>query len=344
MAFQKVEFSFPDSEQEEQTALEVESSSEVEIDLSGKKTADDYRNSEPVVEVKEEAEPDIDIEVVDDTPKADRNRKPSEPPKDVTDEELADYSEKVQQRIKHFSKGYHDERRAKEQALREREELERLTQKLVDENKELKGNVTKNQEALLEQAKKAVAAELLQAKQIYKDAYESGEADKVIEAQETLTSAKIKSDKLNNFKVPALQEEETSVQEDTTAAQQPYDARAEEWRANNSWFDQDEEMTSLAVGLHHKLVRQGVDPRSDEYYERIDARMREVFPNEFEDAAQQIEEKPKPRSNVVAPATRSTGPKKVTLTQTQVALAKRLGVPLEEYAKQVAQEMRNANG
>ena len=219
MAFQKVEFSFPDSEQEEQTALEVESSSEVEIDLSGKKTADDYRNSEPVVEVKEEAEPDIDIEVVDDTPKADRNRKPSEPPKDVTDEELADYSEKVQQRIKHFSKGYHDERRAKEQALREREELERLTQKLVDENKELKGNVTKNQEALLEQAKKAVAAELLQAKQIYKDAYESGEADKVIEAQETLTSAKIKSDKLNNFKVPALQKEETSVQEDTTAAQ-----------------------------------------------------------------------------------------------------------------------------
>ena len=344
MAFQKVEFSFPDSEQEEQTALEVESSSEVEIDLSGKKTADDYRISEPVVEVKEEAEPDIDIEVVDDTPKADRNRKPSEPPKDVTDEELADYSEKVQQRIKHFSKGYHDERRAKEQALREREELERLTQKLVDENKELKGNVTKNQEALLEQAKKAVAAELLQAKQIYKDAYESGEADKVIEAQETLTSAKIKSDKLNNFKVPALQEEETSVQEDTTAAQQPYDARAEEWRANNSWFDQDEEMTSLAVGLHHKLVRQGVDPRSDEYYERIDARMREVFPNEFEDAAQQIEEKPKPRSNVVAPATRSTGPKKVTLTQTQVALAKRLGVPLEEYAKQVAQEMRNSNG
>ena len=338
MAYQKVEFSFPDPDQEE-AALEVEQSNEVEIDLSGKKTADEYREPEPVVEAKEE--PSLDIEVVDDTPKADRNRKPSEPPSDVTEDELADYSEKVQQRIKHFSKGYHDERRAKEQAQREREELERLAQKLVDENKELKSNVTKNQEALLDQAKKAVAAELLQAKQVYKDAYESGEADKVIEAQETLTSAKLKSERLNNFKVPALQEEETSVQDATTTAQQPYDARAEEWRANNSWFDQDEEMTSLAVGLHHKLVRQGVDPRSDEYYERIDARMREVFPEEFEDSSQQVEEKPKPRSNVVAPATRSTAPKKVTLTQTQVALAKRLGVPLEEYARQVAQEMRN---
>ena len=339
MAFQKVEFSFPDSEQED-AVLEVEGSNEVEIDLSGKKTAEDYK--EP--EVEPEVEDKVEVEVIDDTPKADRNRRPSEPPKDITDEELADYSEKVQQRIKHFSKGYHDERRAKEQALREREELERLAQKLVDENKELKGNVTKNQEALLEQAKKAVAAELQQAKQIYKNAYESGEADRVIEAQETLTSAKIKSDKLNNFKVPALQEEETSVQEVTSNAQQPYDARAEEWRKENSWFDQDEEMTSLAVGLHHKLVRQGVDPTSDEYYERIDARMREVFPEEFEDASTQVEEKPKPRSNVVAPATRSTAPKKIRLTQTQVALAKRLGVPLEVYAEQAAQEMRNNNG
>ena len=340
MAFQKVEFSFPDPEQEE-AVLEVENSSEVEIDITGKKTAEDYKEPEPVAEVEEE--PALDIEVVDDTPKAERNRKPAGPPKDITDEELADYSEKVQQRIKHFSKGYHDERRAKEQALREREELEKLAQKLVDENKELKGNVTKNQEALLEQAKKAVAAELLQAKQVYKDAYESGEADRVVEAQETLTSAKIRSDKLNNFKVPALQEEETSVQDVTTNAQQSYDVRAYEWRKENPWFDQDEEMTSLAVGLHHKLVRQGVDPTSDEYYERIDARMREVFPQEFADAST-IEEKPKPRSNVVAPATRSPAPKKVTLTQTQVALAKRLGVPLEEYAKQVAQEMRNNNG
>jgi hypothetical protein len=335
MAFQKVEFSFPDPEQED-AVLEVEGSSEVEIDLSGKKTAEDYKETEVEPEVETAAtEEDIEIEVVDDTPKADRNRRPSEPPKDVTDEELANYSKKVQQRIKHFSKGYHDERRAKEQALREREELERLAQKLVDENKELKGNVNRNQEALLEQAKKAVAAELLRAKQIYKDAYESGEADKVIEAQETLTSAKIKSDKLNNFKVPPLQEEKTSVQDVTTNAQQPYDARAEEWRKENSWFDQDEEMTSLAVGLHHKLVRQGVDPTSDEYYERIDARMREVFPEEFEDASTQVEEKPKPRSNVVAPATRSTGPKKVILSPSQMALSKRLGITPQEYAKQV---------
>ena len=340
MAFQKVEFEFPDEEQES-TAIEVEESGEVEIDLSGKKTAEDYKEPEPEPEV--EAKEEIDIEVVDDTPKADRNRKPSEPPSDVTDEELADYSEKVQQRIKHFSKGYHDERRAKEAAQREREELEQYAQRLVDENKELKGSVARNQEALLEQARKVAEAEVNKAKGVYKEAYESGDAERLVEAQDNLTSAKIKSDRLTNFKAPALQEDETTVQNIPESTAPVRDTRAEEWRANNPWFDVDEEMTSLAVGLHHKLLKQGVDPKSDEYYEKIDSRMRDVFPENFEGDETTVE-KPKPRSNVVAPATRSTAPKKVTLTQTQVALAKRLGVPLEEYAKQVAQEMRNSNG
>ena len=168
MAFQKVEFEFPDEEQES-TKIEIEESGEVEIDLSGKKTEEDYKEPEPEPEVEDK----VEVEIYDDTPKADRNRKPSEPPADVTDEELADYSEKVQQRIKHFSKGYHDERRAKEAAQREREELEQYAQRLIDENKELKGTVNKNQEALLEQAKRATESELEAAKQTYKEAYES---------------------------------------------------------------------------------------------------------------------------------------------------------------------------
>jgi len=343
MPFQKVEFNFP-NEEEQELVVEVEDSGAMEIDLSGKKTAEDYKEAEAEVEVEVEAEAEVepeaedefDIEIVDDTPVADRNRKPSEPPSDVTEEELENYSKKVQNRLKHFSKSYHDERRAKEAAERERQELERLAQKLVDENKELKGNVAKNQEALLEQAKKNASSEIESAKQAYKVAYEEGNSEAVVDAQESLTSAKLKSERLNNFRIPALQEEESPVQDiESTNTQEVYrDTRAEEWKANNSWFDTDPEMQSFALGVHQKLVNDGVDPRSNEYYERIDVRMRQVFPDQFEEEVSK--QTVKRSSNVVAPATRSTSPKKVRLSPTQVALSKRLGITPQEYAKQMA--------
>jgi hypothetical protein len=330
MPFEKVEFDFPDPDKEED--LEIEGSSAETIDTSGKKKV-------------EEPSDDFDIEVVDDTPPEDRGRTPSEPPEDVTEEELEAYSEKVRKRIQHFTKGYHDERRAKEQAMREREELERLAQKLVDENSKLKGTVSKNQAVLIEQAKKQVAVELEQAKRAYKDAYESGNADALLEAQDKLTSARLRSERVENFKVPALQEEQNEVQtqeENTTApvTVKP-DDKAVQWADANPWFGTDDEMTSFALGLHKKLVTNGVDPQSDEYYQSINARMRHVFPENFEDAQTQEVDKPKRNQNVVAPATRSTALRKVKLTQTQVAIAKRLGVPLEQYAKQVADLMRN---
>ena len=344
MAFQKVEFEFPETEDEN---VDVEKTSAVEIDVTGKKTADDFAaEAEPVKEPEPKAESkadsaddDFEIEVVDDTPKADRNRKPSEPPEDVTEEELEKYSEQVQKRIKHFTKGYHDERRAKEEAMRQSQELERVTQQLMEENKKLKGNVNKNQAALLEQAKKNAVIETESAKRAYKEAYESGDSEAVLEAQEKLTSAKLKADRLANFKLPALQEEETPValQPEPAPAVQ-VDERAAAWQQANPWFGPDDEMTSLALGLHSKLVKQGVSPQSDEYYETIDARMRQVFPEQFEDA------EPKRKTQVVAPATRSTAPKKVTLTKTQVQLAKRLGLTPQQYAKQVALDMRKQNG
>ena len=341
MAFQKVEFEFPEPEDK---TLDIEDTSAVEIDVSGKKTKEDFAETkEPEVEVAgEEDTPDDDfeVEVVDDTPKADRNRKASEPPTDVTDEELEDYSDKVRKRIQHFSKGYHDERRAKEEAHRQSQELERVTQQLMEENKKLKGNVNKNQTALLEQAKKNASIESENAKRAYKEAYESGDSDAVLEAQDNLTNAKLKSERLANFKLPTLQEEETPVEtevEQTAPAQ--VDTRAADWQKANSWFGPDDEMTSLALGLHNKLVKQGVSPQSDEYYESIDTRMRQVFPDNFEDAG-----KPKRKTQVVAPATRSTSPKKVTLTRTQVQIARKLGLTPEQYAKQVAIDMRKANG
>jgi hypothetical protein len=340
MPFQKVEYEFPDEETKEKQEIEVEGSSAIEVDIGGKKAKAEAEKAEPVVESEVDTDDDeYEVEVVDDTPKADRNRKPSDPPEDVTDDELEDYSEKVRKRIQHFSKGYHDERRAKEAAFREREELERLSQQLVEENKKLKSNVNKNQTALLEQAKRSAVTDLESAKKQYKDAYEAGDSDGVLAAQESLTNAKIKADRLNNFKLPALQEDETNVKmvPETTPPPVEVDKRAQAWQDANDWFNQDVEMTSYALGLHNKLVNEGISPQSDDYYERIDSRMRQLFPENFE--GEEVE-KPKKQSNVVAPATRSTSPKKIRLTQTQYQLSKRLGLTPEQYAKQVALDMR----
>jgi len=346
MAFQKVEFEFPD---DEDNKLDIEGTGAVEIDVTGKKTKEDFmeadgsREPKVVVEADDEddEDDDIELEIVDDTPKADRGRKASESPADVTDEELEDYSDKVRKRIQHFSKGYHDERRAKEEAFRARTELERVTQQLMDENKKLKSNVNKNQTALLEQAKKNAAVETAAAKRAYKEAYEAGDSDAVLEAQEKLTNAKIKSDRLANFKLPSLQEEKTPVKvgAEQTAPAVQVDERAATWQKANDWFGADDEMTSLALGLHNKLVKTGVSPQSDEYYETIDSRMRQVFPDNFEETVPK-----RKKTQVVAPATRSAASRKVTLTRTQVQIARKLGLTPEQYAKQVAIDMRKNNG
>ena len=334
MPFQKVEFEFPheDGGNEKDVKIEVEGSSAEEIDVTGK-TA-----KAPPTSKEDSSDNEFEIEVVDDTPKADRNRKPSDPPEDVTDEELEDYSEKVRRRIQHFSKGYHDERREKEKAIREREELERLSQQLVDENRRLKESEQKSQTALLEQAKKAADNEISAAKRAYKRAYDNGDSDKVLEAQDRLTNAKLKADKLENFRLP---QQTTPTQEPSPPPVQ-IDEKTRVWQKENPWFNTDEEMTSFALGLHNRLVKEGVDPQTDDYYERINTRMREVFPENFED---EPEVRQQQRSNnVVAPATRSTAPKKIRLTQTQLTLAKRLGLTPEQYAKQVALDMRKNNG
>lgn len=325
MAFQKVEFEFPHEADE---PIEVESSSAMNISEADN-SSEESINSE-----------DLEVEVIDDTPEADKNRKPSKPPEDVTEEELEDYSDKVRKRIQHFSKGYHDERRAKEEAVRAQQEYEKLTQQLMEENKKLKTSADRNRTALLEQAKKTAEIEANAAKRAYKEAYESGDSDAVMQAQEQLTTAKIKTDRLANYKLPTLQEEKTPVDvpPEPAPTRQVFDERAAAWQKANPWFNVDDEMTSLALGLHNKLTKQGVSPQSDEYYETIDARMRQVFPENFEDA------EPKRKTQVVAPATRSTAPKKVTLTRTQVQIAKRLGLTPEQYAKQVAIDMRKADG
>ena len=290
-----------------------------------------------------EVEGDSEIEVVDDTPEEDRGRPPmKEPPSEVTDDELAQYSDGVKKRIQHFSKGYHEERRAKEAALREREEAIRLAQQLIEENRKLQSSQGQTQQVLIEQAKRVVQGELETAKRKYKEAYESGDADALVAAQEELTAAKIKADRVNNFKPAPVQQEKPVVQPaPQPVREQPVpqvDAKAAAWQDANPWFGQDEEMTALALTVHRKLVESGVSPTSDEYYERINSRMRQVFPDAF------TSEKPAKKSSVVAPATRSTAPKKIVLTKSQVNIAKRLGLTNEQYARAVAEELRKQNG
>lgn len=304
---------------------------------------DEFRFPDEQAESKKEPEKlevsvegDAEIEVVDDTPEEDRNRAPmKEPPAEVTEEELSNYSENVKKRIQHFSKGYHEERRAKESALREREEALKYAQAVAEENKKLQANLGQGQQALLDQAKKVVAQELEAAKRKYKEAYEAGDSEAVVAAQEALTSAKIKAEKVNSFR-PPLQKQETVVKPETTAPR--IDPKVSAWREANPWFGDNKRMTAVALTIHQELVDSGVDTRSDDYFSRINAEMRQVFPDAFPS------EKPVKKATVVAPATRSTAPRKIVLTKSQENIAKRLGLTIDQYARAVAEDMRKQNG
>ena len=342
MPRENVEFEFPDPDKDE-TSQEVEVDiveEDAPLEIEGAVGREDVKSPKDTIKAGE-----VEIEVEDDTPEADRGRKASPPPEEVTNEELENYSDKVKNRIKHFSKGYHDERRAKEEAQRQQEALETYTKNLMAENEKLKGSVDESHNTLIQSAKKQVDSELAMAKRQYKEAYESGEPDAVLEAQTMLNTAQIRLERVNGLKpkqIPALQPQETPVQTQVDAPQPQVqrDEKAETWREDNSWFGSDDEMTAFALGLHNKLTKEGVDPKTDTYYEKINARMQQVFPDQFAGGAEETESTQRKSSNVVAPATRSTAPKKIRLTQSQVAIAKKLGVPLEIYAKQAAALMR----
>tara|TARA_R110000772_G_scaffold81304_1_gene172971 strand:+ start:606 stop:1595 length:990 start_codon:yes stop_codon:yes gene_type:complete len=300
----------------------------------------------------------FEVEVEDDTPIEDRGRKPmKEPVEEVTDEELSNYDEKVQARIKKFTRGYHDERRAKESALRERIAVENYAKQLLEQNKSLQQQVSHGTKAYVEQSKSRAEVELDSAKRSYKEAYDSGDSDALVEAQTRLNRASIYLDKVENFK-PALQNRENDVQTRQSSENKPnVTPRDERWMQNNTWFGPDSEMTATALGLHQKLAGEYGQQYigTDEYYQRIDTTMRKRYPEYFtgsdedDDTPQKRSSEPayeetprratKPAS-VVAPANRSTPPNRIRLKASEAAIARRLGVPLEEYAKQVAQLKR----
>ena len=349
MAYQEVKYDFPDPDKEDDDAIDIAPSSEKEVfpkdDAKepeiedGVEIVDDEVDDEPKAKVKPE------IEVIDDRPEEDRGHQRSKKPSEVTDEELANYSKDVQGRIKHLSKSYHDERRDREQAQRERTEMELFARRLVEENKRLKQGSTKSNAALLEQAKRTVAAEITSARREYAEAMDAGNTEAILAAEEKLAEARYKKQRVDAIRLPQEtdRQQETSLQQPVGEVQQPRetqqessrDAKAEEWRARNPWFDRNRAMQGFALGYHQELVESGVDPRSDEYYGKLDARMRQVFPSEFEDGEAEQESR-KSTQNVVAGVKRTSAQPKYQVSRSGRAIAKRLGVPLEEYAKHMA--------
>ena len=298
------------------------------------------------VVVSQQEDGDVEIEIVDDTPERDKGRKPLDREvADPTDAEIETYTKGAQERIKELTHARHDERRAKEALQREKQELERLAQHMQSENQKLKQYVDTGSQQYGEMAKQAAEAELDKARRDYKAAQEAFDTDGIIAAQEALTEAKMKIASVKNFRPTALQQEETVVQTRQPAPQtvQP-DEKTLRWQAKNQWFGAEgfEEVTSFALGLHQKLVNTGVDPRSSEYFERIDARVKSVFPEVFGEAEdRKSSDSPRRPTSVVAPAARSSGVKKIQLTQTQVALAKKYGLTPQQYAAEVAKLERN---
>jgi hypothetical protein len=290
----------------------------------------------------EEDNTEVEIDIIDDTPPQDRDRKPL--PKEIVEElekdDLTDYSDRVKERMAQLRKVYHDERRDKEAAAREREEAIRYAQSIQEENKRLKSNLTSGEQTYIEIARKSAEQEMNMAKRDYREAYDRGETDSIIDAQQRMNEAQYKLTQMQNYRPQydsTLQAEENDVyiQPERPQVAKP-DRKALAWQDKNSWFGQDEEMTSLALGLHEKLVRAGTNPTSEEYYTTIDKTMRKRFPEYFGDDSLDVEtpaQRKKP-STVVASATRSTAPKKVHLTKTQLALAKKFNLTPEQYARE----------
>jgi hypothetical protein len=293
---------------------------------------------ETEVKVETSGETEVEIEVIDDTPERDRGRKPLEKEvSDPSDDEIESYSANVQSRIKELTHARHDERRQKEAVAREKAELERLAQQLLEENNRLKKSYNEGQEVLVNTARKEAETELEMARRKLKAAQEAFDTDAIIAAQEELAAAKWRTEEAHRFRPQALQETEIPVQ----TRQQPQtqvqpDEKTLRWQAKNQWFGQPgfEEYTSYALGLHQKLVNGGTDPRSDEYFDQIDGRMKSKFPEIFggeEDKPKTVEVQKKP-TTVVAPATRTTSQGKVRLTTTELAISKKLGLTPQQYA------------
>ncbi len=292
------------------------------------------------------AESDIEIEVVDDTPEEDKvSPKDAEAAADfdISEEEIGQYSDRVQKRIKRLKYEFHEQRRAKEVAQKENQEALAHAQRMLAENRDLKNLIQQGNQALFNATESKANTELQMAEKEFREAYDAGDTARIVAAQKQINDAQYSQKRVEEVRPPKEQSQVANPQPQPQPQQQqqyvaPPDPRAIEWLRQNEWFGKDTEMTAVAYAVHDKLIKERVDPRSEHYYERVDQRVREVFPDRFEDGA--LEKVEVPRKSVVAPATRNAKtPRKVTLNNHQVNLAKKLGITVEQYANQIAKEM-----
>jgi hypothetical protein len=284
-----------------------------------------------------------EVEIEDDTPEADRGREPM--PKELVEEleadELEDYSDKVKTRLKQMKKVWHDERREKEREMREKTEALSAAQRLLDENRRLKNTLMQGEQSLLGSYKQTAEFEAAAAKREFKEAYESGDAERLADAQEKLAAVNYRMQQINNYR-PTLQQESNEVEIPQQQVQTPQlDPKTIAWQERNTWYGSDPEMTATALGLHQRLINER-GPQfagTDEYWGVVDKTMRRRFSDYFGDEMDYGDTKPAAReqkaSSVVAPASRTRSPKKIVLKQSQLAIAKRLGLTPEQYAREL---------
>ena len=314
------------------------------------KFPDEMENEVPEVEAS--AEEKIEIEIVDDRPEEDQKNAqplPEEIVKDIENDDLEQYSKEAKQRLLQMKKLINDERREKEQAVREQQEAIRVAQSLVEETKKLRGRLTEGEKVYVSNAKEGAERQLELARIAYKEAYDSGDSDKVVDAQEKLTEAKFKIHQVESYRPQydesALQTAENEVKIPEQSQQpQRLDSKTQSWLDKNSWYGVDDDMSFLAMGIHRRLERDGVTTGSDQYWNAIDTEIKKRFPEKFagENNSETKDSVKKP-STVVAPATRSTSPKKIRLTQTQLALAKKFKLSPEQYALELT-KLESQNG
>ena len=307
----------------------------------------DELEQEKLAESKEQ--PEIEIEIVDDTPEEDRGRQPM--PKhiveDLDKDDLEQYDEQVQLRLKQAKKVYHDERREKEAALREQQEAIAYAKKLSTENERMRKLIQSGEKEYVESVTNSASLELKMAQQQLKEAHDMGDSDKIVEAQQAMQEANMRLMRAKSYRPQALQEQETVVQpqpEQYQSVPKP-DQKANAWQERNQWFGRDKVMTATALGIHEDLKDKGYEIGSDEYYNALDKTVRRRFPEEFEEAqpAKRQETVRSKSSTVVAPAVRTTASNKIRLETRQVQLAKKLGLTPEQYAHEM-KRLENLNG
>lgn len=290
---------------------------------------------------------DIEVEVVDDTPEEDKGRPRRAPDADADipdDADLEKHSDSVQKRIKKLKFEFHEERRRKEEAEREREAAITYAENQKKEAERLRKNLDDGTGVLVNEAKARVASELNVAKRAYKEAYEAGDPDAVVEAQMALSKLQLEAERVENWRPskPAESQQPDPVAQQRPAIPKP-DHKAQEWVANNEWFNTDKGMKRYALLVHEELLESGVDSTSDVYYDKIDEAMRARYPDRFTDVEPEVRQPQRKAGSVVAPGGRNTAASrnKVVVTSSEAAIARRLGLTVKEYAAQKLKDMQN---